>query len=208
MLGIALLLIGYGVAGLVGGAIPVNRAWREPPHGIAIYVESNGIHTDLIVPKVAGGVDWRGIFPAADLRDPDYAGFDHLAIGWGNRRFFLETPSWRDVRPATVIAAAIGSDSNLLHVEHIPAPRTLDADTRRVLLTPGQYRRLSAYIRSTIMPGGRRHRGYFDYDSFYEARGHYDAAHDCNDWTGAALRHAGVRMGAWTPFPTTVLWWF
>jgi len=23
--------------------------------------------------------------------------------------------------------------------------------------------------------------------------------YNCNEWTGAALRHAGVRMGLWTP---------
>ena len=137
-----------------------------------------------------------------------YAGYDHLAIGWGDRRFFLDTPTWWDVRPATLIAAAIGSDATLLHVEHIPAPATTDRTTRRIVLTPDQYRRLAAFIRASLAPGGRAIHGYFDYDAFYPARGHYDAVHSCNDWTGDALRHAGVRVGAWTPFAITVMGWF
>ncbi|WP_241656571.1 TIGR02117 family protein [Sphingomonas oligophenolica] len=206
--GIVLVLVGYGAAGMVGGAIPINRDWRAPTRGIAIYVESNGVHTALILPKVAGGVDWRGLVDPRDLRDPRYAGYDHVAIGWGERRFFLDTPTWWDVRPATILAASIGSDATLIHVEHIPAPAATDPDARRIILTPAQYARLAAFIRASVAPGGRRYRGYFDNDAFYEARGHYDAVRTCNDWTGDALRHAGVRIGGWTPFAVTVMGWF
>ncbi|MDE0877966.1 MAG: TIGR02117 family protein [Sphingomonas bacterium] len=207
-LGLGLLLVGYGAAGMVGGAIPTNRGWVEPREGVVIYVESNGVHTGFILPKLAAGVDWRDIASPADLANPHYAGFDHIAIGWGDRRFFLDTPTWWDVRPATLIAAAIGSDATLLHVEHIPAPATIDRDTRRIVLTRDQYRRLAAFIRASVAPGGRVVHGYFDYDAFYPARGHYDAVHSCNDWTGDALRHAGIRAGLWTPFAITVMGWF
>ena len=50
--------------------------------------------------------------------------------------------------------------------------------------------------------------GYFGYDAFYEGTGRYSAVRTCNSWTGAALAAAGIRVGAWTPFPVTVLWWF
>ena len=104
--GLVLALVGYGAAGMVGGALPANPGWREPATGIAIHVESNGVHTVLILPKVAAGVDWRDLARASDLRDPRYAGYDHVAIGWGERGFFLGTPTWWDVRPTTVLAAA------------------------------------------------------------------------------------------------------
>jgi uncharacterized protein (TIGR02117 family) len=206
--GLALLLLGYGAAGMVGGAIPVNRGWRPPATGVVIYVENNGIHTGLILPKVASGIDWRDVARARDLRDPRYAAFDHVAIGWGEQRFFLETPTWWDVRPATIAAAAMGSDATLLHVEHIPAPHGDGDYVRRIVLSPDQYARLAAFIRASVAPAGTRYPGYFDYDAFYTGRGHYDAVRTCNDWTGEALRRAGVRTGAWTPFPVTVMGWF
>jgi len=207
-LGLAAALGCYGVAGLIGGAIPANRGWREPAAGVVIYVESNGIHTGLILPNVAAGVDWRGLAAASDLRNPAYAGVDHVAIGWGDKHFFLDTPTWWDVRPGTVAAAAIGSDETLIHVEHIPEPRVTGPDTRRIVLTSEQYRRLAAFVRRSFAARGPHYPGYFDYDAFYAARGHYDALTTCNSWTGAALRYAGVRVGLWTPFPATVMWWF
>lgn len=204
---IVLLIAGYAAAGMVGGAIPANAAWRAPAQGVTIYVESNGVHTGIIVPKVAAGVDWRARVPASDLADPRYAGFDHVAFGWGERAFYLETPTWADVKARTILAAAFGSEATLIHVEHLPRPTPAD-DVRVVVLRPEEYRRLAAYIAASFAPGGAKHRGYGKYDVFYDARGHYDAIRTCNTWTGQALRTAGARVGAWTPFPITVMGWF
>ena len=204
---LALLVGGYATAGLIGGAIPANSSWRPPAEGVRIYIESNGIHVGIVVPKVAGGVDWRGLAPGADIADPRYADYDHLAIGWGERAFYLETATWADLKLRTIVAAARGSDSTLLHVEHVPAPRIGD-DARSVLLRPEEYRRLADYIHASFAPTRQRHRGYDVNDVFYAARGHYDAIRTCNAWAGDALRHAGVRVGRWTPFPVTVLAWF
>ncbi len=205
--GTVLILGVYAAAGLVGGAIPVNAGWQPPAKGVRVFVESNGIHVALIVPKVAAGVDWRASVPAADLADPRYAAFDHLAIGWGERAFFLGTPTWADARPGPILRAAFGSDATLVHVEHVPLPAP-SADVRAITLRPEEYRRLAAFVRASIVTKGMRHAGYGAYDVFYQARGRYDAVHDCNAWVGEALRVAGVRIGWWTPFPVTVLGWF
>lgn len=202
---LATVLIAYGIAGLVGGAWPTHRDWQSPAEGIEIFVESNGIHTGLVLPKQAAGVDWRGLFPPGDLADPRFGGWDHLVIGWGERTFYLETPHWADVRPATIMTAALGSRRTLLHVEHVPRP-VPDANIRRLLLRPEEYRRLSAFIRASLAPGAARYPGYGSDDVFYESNGYYSALRTCNAWTGDALRHAGVRVGRWTPFPATLLW--
>ena len=121
-----LLIYGYAAAGLIGGAIPVNRGWRAPAQGVTIWVASNGIHTDLIVPKVVAGngwrVDWRPLLRPEHLRDPRYAGYGYAGFGWGDAKFYRETPEWQDVRPATVLAAAVGSDATLVHAIHLPRP--------------------------------------------------------------------------------------
>lgn len=202
-----LLALGYAAAGLAGGAIPRNAGWRAPAEGVEIFVESNGVHTGIVVPKLAAGVDWRPLARPGHLADPRYARFDHLSFGWGEQAFYLQTRTWADVRPRTVLAAALGSDRTLVHVEHLPRPRP-GAEVRRIVLRPEEYRRLAAFIEASVAPGGRRYPGYGGYDAFYESRGHYSAGRTCNAWTGDALRHAGVRVGAWTPFPATVLGWF
>lgn len=204
---LALALGGYVAAGLIGGSIPVNRDWREPEQGVRIYVESNGIHVGIVVPKLAAGVDLRPLLPASDLRDPRYAGFDHASFGWGEAKFYLETPTWSALKPATVAAAAFGSPRTLVHVDHVPAPK-LGRDVRTLVLTPEQYRRLARYIRASMAATPAVHPGYWQNDAFYTGTGRYSAVRTCNAWAGDALRYAGVRIGAWTPFPATVLWWF
>ena len=188
----------YAAAGLIGGSIPSNRDWIAPAEGVHIFVESNGVHTGIIVPKVAAGVDWRGVARAEDLRDPRYGAFDHVSFGWGEKAFYLETPTWADVKLRTVVASAVGSTRTLMHVDHLPRPRAGDG-AREIVVTPTQYRRLAAYIRASFRDGGARYRGYAGYDAFYEANGRYSAVRTCNSWTGNALRFAGVRVGAWTP---------
>lgn len=198
----------YVLAGLVGGLIPANAGWRPAAHGdVTVWVESNGIHTGIIVPKVAAGVDWQGLARPEHLADPRYGRWSHLSFGWGERAFYLETPTWWDVRPATVLAAAFGSKRTLMHVDHLPRPRFGDG-ARPIQLSAAQYRRLAAFIRASFADRPGAIRGYGAYDAFYEARGRYSAVGTCNAWTGAALRAAGVRVGRWTPFPITVLWWF
>lgn len=201
----------YGMAGLAGGALPVNRHWTAPERGIRIYIEDNGIHTGIVMPVVAAGVDWRAILRPDALADPRYAGHAYVSFGWGDRDFYLDTPHWSDLSVATVLHAAMGSDDVVMHVDHLPRP-TLDARTRSVVLRPAEYRQLAAFIRDGFALDGDGRAsgrpGYAAWDAFYIARGHYSARHTCNDWAGEAFRQAGVRMGAWTPFSASVLSWF
>lgn len=203
----AALALGYLAAGTIAGMLPANPAWHPPARGITIWVETNGIHTGLVLPKRAAGIDWRPMLPARDLADPRYAGHDHAAFGWGERAFYVETPTWADVRPAIVIAAALGSSRTLLHVDHLPRPAAA-ADSRPLVLRPREYRRLVAFLMATRARSGAPVRGYGGRDVFYPAHGRYSAIHTCNAWTGDALRFAGVRIGRWTPFPWSVMRWF
>lgn len=196
----------YLVAGTIGGMIPANGGWAAPERGITIYVEDNGVHAGIVVPKVAAGVDWRPLAPASALRDPRMAGHGWLAIGWGERGFYQDTPTWADVRVGTILNAAIGSDATVMHVQHLPRP-VPGASVRQLTLRPAEYQRLASFIRAGWAdPGGAGRPGHFRSDSFFDGRGRYSAVHTCNAWVGDALRTAGVRVGRWTPFTWAVLW--
>ena len=199
--GIVAVLFLYGAAGLIGGLIPANRGWIAPAQGVRIYVEDNGIHTGIVVPAAG----WEDIVRPEHLRDPRYAGHPWRSFGWGDRDFYVNTPTWWDVRPWTVIKGAIGSDASVMHVDAVAEPRAGDS-VRAIVLRPEEYARLIAFIRASFADGAPSP-GYFGYDAFYPAHGHYSGLRTCNAWTGDALRHAGMRVGAWTPFPITVMWW-
>jgi len=210
LLGLIAVQLLYFAAATIGGMIPANAQWKEAGEGIRVYVADNGVHTDLILPVAAEGVDWRDLVRPGDIRDSRYAGLSHLAFGWGDRAFYLETPDWGAIRPGTALKALFGSDGTVLHIAHMPEPRP-GPKLRAVMLRPDEYRRLAAYVRATFAtgPDGRAAPipGYGAADAFYAARGRYSPLSSCNEWTGRGLRTAGVRTGAWTPLAFSVMFW-
>ncbi|WP_129793150.1 TIGR02117 family protein [Sphingosinicella sp. CPCC 101087] len=215
LLGSLVLLVAAPLAWLLAalflGAIPANVAWTEPERGVTIFVRTNGVHTWLVMPKVNAIMDWRPYVPGQHLRDPRYGRSDHIAVGYGNREFYLNTPTWADLTPGNAFHAAFGNGSTLLHVEHDHQPRPDDWQ-RPITVTEDQYRRLAAYVRARFRLDayGRtiplRGRGYSAWDMFYEAKGGYSFVLTCNEWTGRALRAAGVRTGLWTPLSQSIMW--
>lgn len=207
---LVLLPLLYFLAVLAGSLIPANAGWTPPAAGIPVFIRTNGVHTWIMAPTVNAEMDWRPYAPTRDVRDP--AGADeYVAIGFGNREFYLETPTWADLRLSTALAAGLGLGSGLVHVEHEPMPR-VDRDHRPILMRPEEYRRLAAFLRSSFaLKDGRTvpliGRGYGAHDVFYEGQGRYDVFRTCNEWTGAALRHAGIRTGLWTPLEWSVMRW-
>ena len=208
--GLVLVLLLFAVCGWVGSSIPRNGDSREPERGIEIMVGTNGVHTELVMPLVTPEKDWRGDFPAADLAQAQ-RGYTHVAVSWGEREVFLNTPTWWDLSPMTVLRIAGVGGEGLLHVAHYVRPAPGD-DIRPLRLTSVQYRALVAQIEAMLPPGRlsepRTHYPGYDYhDTFYPARGTYSTGNTCNQWTSDTLAAAGVRTGTWTPFAGGVMKW-
>ena len=203
--------LAYLAAVLFLGAIPANPFWREAQQGVVVFVRSNGVHTWIMMPSSNEIVDWRPYAPAGHLRDPRYGTGNYVAVGYGNRDFYLNTPTWSDLSPKTAFFAFFGNGATLLHVEHDHDPQPSE-DTRRIVLRPDEYRRLADFVRARFRldSNGRTipvlGRGYGPADMFYEANGGYSFVLTCNEWTGRALRSAGVRTGLWTPLEQSLMW--
>ena len=211
LLGLVAVPLLYLLATILLGLIPANVSWREPEAGITIFIRSNGVHTWITMPKTNAYMDWRPYAPGAHLRDPRYGNANYVAFGYGNREFYLNTPSWGDLSPRTAAAALFGGGRTLLHVEHVHDPEPNDWQ-RPIVVTPGQYRRLVAFVRGRFQldEAGRPMpvlgRGYGPSDMFYEANGGYSFVMTCNEWTGRGLRAAGIRTGLWTPLEQSIMW--
>lgn len=206
-----LLIVGlYFGAALMGAMIAANPGWHQPEQGVEIWVETNGVHTGIVMPLANAEADWRDLLQPADIRDPRYYS-THVLIAWGEARFYRQTRTWRDLTPAIAWNAATGSNDVLMHVDHLyhPGPEPY---RRRVVLTADQYRRLTRAIRAQFSPGANGRAassyGYGPNDAFYAAHGHYSAFNTCNSWTGRMLRESGVTVGAWTPMAGGVMRWF
>lgn len=211
LLAVFAIPLAYLVAAVVGSLVPRNAGWDEPRRGIPIFVRTNGVHADIVLPASAAGADLYRLVPPQDISDPARAG-GWVAFGWGQREFYLETPRWADLTAENAIRSVIGGDA-LMHVEHVGQPR-VSAAMRPLRVDPVAYRRLVASIEPyfvydqsdrTIPLLGR---GYGSNDIFYEARGRYSALKTSNQWTSDRLADAGVEIGAWTPFAQGIMWRF
>ena len=206
VLGLILAFALFVLAGWIGSSIPRHSDWRPTPSGVTIMVGTNGVHTELVLPLVTSEKDWRAVFPASDLAQPDRP-YSHVAISWGERQVFLDTPTWWDLRAGTVLRVVGLGGEGLLHVAHYvrPAP---SATERPLTLSHAEYRGLVSAIERALPPRPRiRHPGYGPQDVFYDAPGRYTATHTCNQWTSDMLAQAGVRTGWWTPFAGGVMKW-
>src|SRR3712207_1630171 len=83
----------YFSAALAGGLIPANAGWIEAERGVRIFVRTNGVHTWIMVPKVAAGIDWRRIAPPEHIQDQRYARGNHIAIGYRSEEHTSELQS-------------------------------------------------------------------------------------------------------------------
>ena len=197
----------YLLAALVGSLVPVNRAWVEPDRGVTIYLANNGVHADLILPARAEGLDWSPLLPGRDVAAKP-RGARWIAFGAGERRVYLETPTWGDLSPRTAWAALTGGE-RVMHVEWVADPAFA---ARAIRLRPEEYRRLWAAVRAefTLDRAGRPtridHPGYGPADAFYIGRGKASALSTCNSWAAERLRLAGVKTSLWPPFAPGLVW--
>ncbi len=209
LLVLAGMIGGYLAAALMGSLIPVNNDWVEPSDGIAIYVESNGIHAGLVLPVVTAENDWRDLIRPSHFQLP-YADAPYYRFGWGSLDFYQNVPDWKDVTPAIALRALFGSGTSAMYVdqafEPVPGPYV-----RRLIVTPAQYDSIVRDIRSGFvydreglpiaLPGPTAT------DSLYVAHGRYSSFDTCNVWTNRILQRAGIRTGLWTPFQGGVMRW-
>ena len=190
------------------GLLPVNNAFEPTADGIEIFLISSAVHADIVVPVKTDVLDWRKFFPARAFAG-DATAATLAAIGWGDRGFFIATPTWADLQLTTAAKALFWPTAACLHVSLI-ARDSLPADAKSVKISTAQYEQLTAYIRKSFRvdragsPLQIPNAAYGPRDAFFEARGKYSCLNTCNSWVGRAMQAAGLRAGWFTPLPKTM----
>jgi uncharacterized protein (TIGR02117 family) len=206
LLGLLVLAGSYVGVSLALMLVPAPAGAPTEAASIEAYVLSNGVHTDLVFPVRSDVIDWTTLFNPRDARavPPDA---EFVAIGWGDREFYLHTPTWADLTARRAFGALFGANASLLHVTWLTRAQ-LRQGAYAMPLSPRQYLQLVAHVRGSLpraaatpMPGA----GYGAEDAFYEALGSYHLFETCNTWTGRGLRRADVPVSQWTPFDFNVV---
>ncbi|HYM32932.1 MAG TPA: DUF2459 domain-containing protein [Candidatus Cybelea sp.] len=195
-MGAIAVVLCYAAAGFGLGAMPT----ADPPAAgtVQMAVVANWFHADLIFPVAGEGYDWRDVFGLpSDAR--------YVALGWGDRRFYLETPRLGDLKLSTALLALSGLDDAVVHVTWL-ADLPDGPDVHGISATPEQAAILAHYAARALVLGadGRPDavpdRAYGSADAFYPATGHWSPFLTCNEWLARGLREARIRTGRWAPF--------
>ena len=203
----------YGILVWVGAIIPVNSSFQslsDHTAGHDIYVRSNGVHTDIVLPVVTNVRDWRGVIASADLHNQS-GDLPYISFGWGDKGFYLDTPTWADLKASTAFVAAFGLGSTAMHVEAVAQPQVSDT-VRHLRVSDAQLAVLVAHIDASFKYDGERRvqkinttANYNEHDAFYEAVGRYSLFSTCNEWTRDGLSSAQIRTAVFSPLASGVL---
>lgn len=176
-----------------------NGAQDYSPEGdIHVYLLRSGVHTDIVMPWQNEVKQWSEVFKA---NQPGDTSMRYLAVGWGHRKFYMETPTWADLTVANACSAAVGIGETALHVRNIDEP-VVGPDCRCIMLNSQQYKTLCEYIQCTTGQTSTSAQAIEKlrqpHDVYYEAVGRYHAFRTCNTWVSDALWAAQISGPWWT----------
>ncbi|WP_298143322.1 TIGR02117 family protein [Flavobacterium sp.] len=191
------------------GYITISGDEITEPKTIEIYLQTNGVHSELVLPVKNQLFDWNGFLDKNLIRAKNTY-YPWVAIGWGNREFYLETPTWSDLKLSTAIKAASGFNETAVHVNYYQ--NRIEHETcKKIVLSDTQYRQLVTHYLACFQQNESKPIAvktgirYNDRDAFYESNGNYSLFKTCNTFTNQALAAASVEHCLWTPFDFHVM---
>lgn len=206
-----IVVLVYLLSAFIGARWIVEEKEDHLPKEITVYLLSNGVHTDLVLPVKTPYIDWSDHFSFNDTRSKD-TDYHWIGIGWGDKGFYLNTPTWAELKFSVAFKAAFGLSGSAIHTSYYKTMATSES-CKKVQISALQYQKLINYI--TTATNNTDHTAkpqqivtdavYGDNDAFYEASGNYRFYFTCNTWTNNALKAAGMRACKWTLFDKGIL---
>ncbi|UOE42259.1 TIGR02117 family protein [Chryseobacterium suipulveris] len=171
---------------------------------VEIFILTNGVHTDLVVPIKSAEYDW-----SKEIRFENTLSkredFKYLAIGWGDKGFYLETPTWAELKPSVAVKAAFWLSESAMHCTFYDQMQ-VGKDCKSIQLTSQQYQDLIKFINDKFDRDAngnpiliKTDAVYGKNDAFYDAKGSYSFLQTCNTWSNNGLKAAGQKAALWTP---------
>jgi len=194
----------YIILGILLPLIPVSAEKTDDPKVIEAYILTNGVHTDIVVPVKTKFIDWSTKLPYNNTKSKK-ENFKFISFGWGDKGFYLNTPTWADLKFSTAFKAAFWLSDSAMHCTYYNDMR-LGEDCKKIMLTEKQYQALIKFIDDKFDKDStgnyqfiKTDAVYGDNDAFYDAKGSYNFTYTCNTWANDVLKVAGQKAAFWTP---------
>jgi uncharacterized protein (TIGR02117 family) len=206
ILKIFLIFLGFILIYLIAvfslSKITVNQEPNTKPE-VAVYILTNGVHTDIVMPVKNDQIDWSQLVKFENTKTADST-YKYLAMGWGDKGFYLETPEWSDLKASVAFKAASGLSTTAIHTTYYKSLKEGN-DCKKMMISKEQYNRLIKYISESFQkdPSGnflniKTNAVYGKTDAFYEANGSYSLFQTCNTWANSGLKASGQKCCFWT----------
>lgn len=200
-LGILAIPITYLLVALIISLVSVNGNGKAEPTPKTIFLSTNGVHLDIILPKE---------YLTADLlEDLSYSPLDqYFAFGWGDENFYLNTPTWADMTLKNATQAMLWKSSTLVHLSRY---QRNDNSWTAVKISDAALAKINAYLQNAFQTHSHGRKmilaqgGYGLQDDFYKAKGSYSCFYTCNTWVNAAFKESGLKACLWTPYDFALL---
>ncbi|AWL77945.1 TIGR02117 family protein [Capnocytophaga canimorsus] len=204
---IVLLVVGfvllYVLLGLLLPLISIKAEATSDPKSVTIYIITNGVHTDLVLPIENEFFNWKSKIPLENTQSKSTA-YQWIAFGWGDKGFYLNTPTWADLKFSTAIKATFWMSESAMHCTFYEKMYE-NQNCIKIEITENQYKNLIQYIDNKFYKDKNGSYIFIDTDAvygnndaFYEAEGTYSFMYTCNTWANYGLKAAGQKYALWS----------
>ena len=172
-----------------------------------VYLMKSGIHMDFLLPISNKLKDWHEDFPISNTRSKDST-YKKIAIGWGSKDFYMNTPTWDDLTLKIFLISNFGLGSSAIHVKYYTDTLPKDSKILSLKLSDNQYKKLVKYIENSLKRSATTKSSFIlpknpkvlsKNDAYYDAKQNYSLLFTCNSWINNGLKESGQKACLWTP---------
>jgi uncharacterized protein (TIGR02117 family) len=206
LIGFILMIAVYLFIAIITTLIPINSNYQQQQTGTEIWISSNGVHTNIIEHVTAKTYSWNK-FLKPDMK------YNYIAFGWGDEDFYMNTPTWADIKPGIALKAAFWPTNTVIQIYYTENEPISSKNTIKLYLSEEQVEILNKYIYNTFKEDSigmpieqiqeKRPDGFYKY---YSSKGKYSMFFTCNNWVSRGLKKAGIKNALWAPFDKSVLY--
>jgi uncharacterized protein (TIGR02117 family) len=208
ILGIFVFIVLYIAIAVIVPRFTVNKTDDNPKEDVSIFIQTNGVHTDIVVPVKTAFKDWSESVKFDDIASKDTT-MRYIAFGWGDKGFYLNTPEWSDLKFSTAFKAAFNLGTSAMHATFM---KNVNENEERIKIniSKEEYAQLVDYIDNSFQKDAYGNNilihatTYGQNDSFYEAKRKYNLFYTCNTWANNALKAANQKAALWSPSDTGI----
>lgn len=201
LLFLVMVPIVYIIVSLLLSCISVNKNSESRQTEHQIFLSTNGVHLDIILPQHLASPQLLHGLNATSAK--------YLAFGWGDEDFYLNTPEWSDLTLATALKALFLESPTLIHLTRY---NNSGSNWVVVEVNQKQLTKLNAYLLKSFFLDNNCNKipisakGYAQNDDFYRANENYNCFKTCNTWVNNAFKESELKACLWTPFDFGLLW--